>query len=478
MSSFTNGFGVLPTIGTPGDIIARADSEIARANTFILKLGELTTGLTPPVITPVFPDGGSAPALTVPALPTFSGATWVSPAAPSAFTETLTVTDLIPAAFSETAPVLAYGTAPAAFSETAPDSPAITTTFTDPTLNLTLPAAPDLLSISVTPFGGLNLPTFSADEPVLSVVAPSVREYVPGTQYTSALLTQLQTTLLERLTNGGTGLSAEAENALWDRARERDYRSQAAQILELERMETLGYTFPSGVFLDARLRIMTESAATMAGTSREIMVKQAELEQSNVQSALQAAQQLEGTLINYSNSVEQRLFDATKYATEAGVAIYNAQVQAYQSLVDVYRTKVQIYEAQVRAEIANVDAYRAQIEAERAKADVNTALVNQYRVKADVALSAIEIYKAEISAIQTKAEIEKLKVEVFGEQIKAYGAKVNAYTAGVEGYRASLEAESTGDRRRQAGRHPHRRVQGTDRRQEHRAGRLQGGHRR
>ena len=189
MSSFSSGFGVLPPIGSPGDILARADGEIARANTFILKLGELATGLTPPVITPVFPDGGSAPALAVPALPAFSGATWVSPAAPSAFTGTLTIADLIPAAFSEVAPVLSYGTGPAVFSEAAPGSPAINTTFTDPTLSLTLPAAPDLLSINVTPFGGLTLPTFSAADPVLSVVAPSVREYVPGAQYTSALLT-------------------------------------------------------------------------------------------------------------------------------------------------------------------------------------------------------------------------------------------------------------------------------------------------
>jgi hypothetical protein len=190
--------------------------------------------------------------------------------------------------------------------------------------------------------------------------------------------------------------------------------------------------------LDGRIKIQTEADANNRGTSREIMIKQAELEQSNVNHALDASIQLEGQLINYTNQVEQRVFDSCKYATEAGISIYNARVQAYAAFVDAFKARIAVYEATIRGELAKVEAYKAQMEAETAKANINRALVEQYKVQIEAALSNVEIFKARVGAIQAKADIEKAKIEIFGEQVKAYSARVNAYTAGVEGFRATI----------------------------------------
>ena len=430
-------------VPTPGDMVARADSQMRMAQGYILSLGTLTAGLTPPVITPEFPTVGDAPVITTPALPEFNYPVWVSPAIPAAFTDVLETGDLDVAPFDDAPPVIDYGTAPDAFTATIPDAPGINLTFDDPTLAVSLPSAPNLLAISVSPFGGMTLPTFDAAEPTLDVIAPSVVGYTPGEPYTSALLTATQASLEQRITEGGTGLAPAVENALWDRAREREARTQRDSIAKLEQMERLGFMLPPGIYFDARTKIIQEGEYNDRGTSREVMIKAAELELDNVKHALTTAVQLESRLIDYANSVEQRLFESTKYATEAGITIYNAKVQAYTAFVEAYRAKASVYEARIRAEVAKVDAYRAQIAAEEAKASINRALVDQYKVQADIALSSIEIYKAELSGIQTKAEIEKTKIEVFGEQVKAYAARVNAYTAGVEGFRARLQAEST-----------------------------------
>lgn len=430
-------------LGNPTGISAYADQQTDAANVYLLRLGDATAGLMPPTITPSFPTGGSAPAISVPKLPAFTYPVWTSPDIPSAFTEVLSVGDLDVAPFDVIAPSIIYGAAPAAFSGILATEPTVNLNFTDPTLAVSLPAAPALLSITIAPFDGLNLPTFDENSPVLTAVEPSIREYTPGANYTSALLTALQTSLQKRITDGGTGINQNVENAIWDRSREREARSARDAILGLEQMETLGYAFPPGLYLDARIKIQTETDYANRGHTREVMVKAAELEQENVKHALTTATTLESRLIDYANSVEQRLFESTRYATEAGVQIYNAKVQAYGALVDVYRAKVGVYEARIRAEVSKVDAYRAQVSAEEAKARVNVALVEQYKVQADVALSAIEIYKAQIAGIQTKAEIERTKVMVFGEQVKGYVAQVNAYTAGVEGFRASLQAEQT-----------------------------------
>lgn len=432
-----------PTMPGPGNILAFAYDRSAAVDTYVAGLQNAVLSLVAPTITPEFPAGGAAPAIVTSTPPTFEPPVWVSPAIPSNFTEALDVSDLSIEPFDAEAPNLVFGSAPAPFVGSMPDAPAVNLQFDDPTLNVNMPAPPNLLTISINKFGGMNLPTFDEQAPTLDIVAPTIRDYTPGDDYTSGLLTALQTTLQDRIINGGTGLGQAAETAIWERGKEREARSQAEAIARLEQMEELGYPLPPGIYLDARTKIITETDYAERGHSREVMIESARLELDNVKHALTTATQLEGQLMDYSNSVEQRLFESTRYATEAGISIYNARVQAFTSMVEVYRTKAQVYEIRVRAETAKVEAYRAEVAAEEAKASVNRALVDQYRAEIEAALSSIEIYKAQIAGIQAKADIERTKVMVFGEQVRGYVAQINAYTAGVEGYRASLQAEQT-----------------------------------
>lgn len=431
-----------PSHVAPGEVSAYAERMTVSAENYIENLALITSTLTPPTITPVFPTPDAAPAPATASQPSMQTVVWTAPALPVAFSGSLQIADLMPAPFDDEPPLLAFPVAPSAFSSPAPDAPGVNLQFDYPDLEVNLPAPPALFSLQTYAFAGVTLPDAPSSEvPLLTVAAPTVTLYTPGDSYTSALLTSVQTSLADRINNGGTGLSAAVETAIWDRGREREYRQQRDSLLELERMESLGFAFPPGVYLDARLKIITETNYTIAGVSREIMIKQAELELQNVLEALKTATQLEGQLLTYTNMVEQRLFESAKFATEAGIEIYNAQVRAYAAYLDAYKMKVTIYEAQVRGQMALVEVYRAEIAAEEAKAQINTALVNQYRIQADVALSAVEIYKAQIGVIQTRAEVEKIKVQTFGEQVRAYTAQIGAYTAGVEGYRASIQAE-------------------------------------
>lgn len=433
----------IPSLNIGAGMTRYADEQISVAEQYIEDLRMTAQSIVPQPITAEFPDTPSAPALETATPPTFTPITWTAPGLPTAFTGNLNVDALLPAPFDQTGPILSFGAAPAAFSDVAPDAPGINLQFEYPDLVVNLPAAPDLLSVSTYTFGGVNIPTLVEDVPVLSLVAPTIREYTPGAEYTSALLTTLQNTLQDRIENGGTGLPADVENAIWDRGRDREYRQMRDALADLERMETLGFAFPPGVYVDSRIKIQTEMGYNSANISREIMIEQAKLELQNILKALDTATALEGRLIDYNNQIEQRAFEAARYATQAGVEIYNAQVRGYAAYVDAYKTKIAVYEAQIRGELAKVEAYRAEVAAEQAKAQINTALVAQYKTQIDAALSSIEIFKAEVGAIQAKADIEKLKVQIFGEQVRAYGARVNAYTANVEGFRASISAEAS-----------------------------------
>lgn len=432
-------------LGDPGTIIQLGTTETTGANAAASALTAMAGTLVAPTIQPNFPTVTAAPAASVPATPNYQQVVWSFPALPSALSSSLVTSDLTVPAMTAVAPTLNLPATPDAFSGTAPAQPAVDLNFTLPTLSVSLPAAPNLLSISVSPFAGVTIPTFTETAPTsVDLVAPTVREYQPGAAYTSSLLTAVKASLEDRITNGGSGLAPAVEQAIWDRGREREYRAQADALLDLEKQaEVLGFMFPPGVYLDARLRLATETNAAMVGHSREVMIQAAQLELDNVKHALTTATELEGRLLDYTNAVEQRLFEAAKYATEGYIAIYNAKVQAYGVSVQAYAAKINAYDALIRGLQMQVEVYKIQIEAEQIKAQVNTALVEQYKAQSEVALSAIEIYKAEIGAIQAQADIQKIKVEVFGAEVQAYASQINAYTAGIEAYRAQLQAEGT-----------------------------------
>jgi hypothetical protein len=426
--------------GGPGSVDATRYLDEALA--FAQQLADGAANINPPEIAITAPNLPDQPSLLSVTPPSLEDVTFSLPDLPPTFSGSVDVDGLLPEPFDQSPPDLVLGAIPTAQFGTAPEAPGVTFDFEDPQLNLELPSRPELLNINVRRFDGVTIPDLPVDDtPTFDLVAPSIREYVPGAEYTSSLLTALRDELQSRIVDGGTGLNPDVENAIWDRGREREARAMQDSILQLERMEEMGFDLPPGVYLDARLRINTENAATNMGLSREIMIKQAELELEAVQQALTIAQRLEADAIQYANQIEQRAFDSARYATEAGVTIYNARVQAFGEFVNVYRAKLQAYEQQIRGELAKVEVYKAEVEAEQAKSQINRTRVEEFRVLTDAALSAVRVYEAEIGAIQTKAEIERLKVAIFGEEVRAYASQVNAYTAQVEGYRAGVQAE-------------------------------------
>ena len=236
--------------------------------------------LVPPVINPEFVNVDEAPNLEpIPTTPDLSAFTYTVPAMPEPFTGSLDLGAYLPEAFDQNPPELQLSPTPTPDYGIAPAAPGVSLVYEDPELELSLPAPPSLLSLNITPFAGVNIPSIDFTIPELTVAEPSIREYIPAPQYASSLLRAVSETLQDRIENGGTGLRPEVEQAIWDRGREREARTMRDQLDDLDRYETLGYALPPGVWMDARLKVATENAYANMGVSREIMIKMAELEQ-------------------------------------------------------------------------------------------------------------------------------------------------------------------------------------------------------
>ena len=435
---------VVPEYGDPTVMFTLSQTLVQLAEGYIAALEAEANQLVPPVINPDFPTVSSAPQPNTVTPPNLIDVTWAVPAEPPPFTGGIDITSILPGPFTGVQPPLDIGAPPIDTVPSVPPSPPIDLNFVYPTVAVTLPTAPALLSLDTVPFNPVSIPPFDIEVPQLAISAPNTFFYKEGTFYNSRLLCKVTRSLEDAVENGAwTGLPPAIETNLWDRAREREYRQMADALDELERMEDMGFAFPPGVYLDARIKMQTEMQNTTAGLSRDIATKQAELILTNINKARDVAVTLESKLIDYVNQIAQRTFEAAKYVTEAAIAIYNAEVEAFKASLDGYRTQAVVYQAQIEGLKTQVQVLQIEIEFEKTKADINTALVAQYTAEVQAALAVLQIYKTQVEIIQTQASVEKIKVDVFNAQIQAFLGQVNAYAADVEAYKATIQAQAT-----------------------------------
>lgn len=427
--------------GDPNKMFDTSQALVALTQSYVASLATAENNLIAPTINPIFPVVAAAPSPATAQQPALIDVVWNVPASPAPFTGAISTTSL-PGPFTGVAPSLSFPSPPVPFTQAAPQSPALDFNFTYPTPSVTLPVAPSLLTLDPVNFDPLVIPAFNVSVPLLQISIPNIIPYNEGALFTSQLLTDVTASIDAAITLGDfTGLPPNIETNLFNRAREREYIQQADAIAELDRMETMGFAFPPGVFVDGRIKIQTETAYTIAGLSREIMTKQAELILENITKAREEAVALESKLIDYANNVAQRTFEATKYATEAAIALYNGAVHTYEVSLEQYKTQALVYDTVIRGIEANVAVLKAHIEFEQVKANINTALVEQYKAMIQASELVLDVAKVQLEIVQTQANVQKTVVEAFGEEIRAFVGQVNAYQAQIDAYKALVSTQ-------------------------------------
>lgn len=337
----------------------------------------------------------------------------------------------------DSAPVLSIGTAPSVPTVadiTVPDAPSVT-----------LPDTPTYLSLSTPTFAGVDLNDAFLENleeiPTLNLVAPTPYSYAPGAEYESALLTALKAALLTRIA-GGTGLSSAVETAIWDRARDRDAAAAQANVDDILRSsEALGFSLPSGVTAAQVRKAEDDFYRASQSASREIAIKQAELELANIQQTISQSMQLEGVMIDNAYKMELLAFENAKTYAANAIEVYNAQVGQFQALVQAYGAYATAYRSIIDGQLAKVEVFKAQVQAELSKAEVNRTLVQQYEAEVRARLAAVEVFRAQVEGAKALVEVEQAKVSAAGEAIRAYVAGINGETAKVEAYKVSVQAQ-------------------------------------
>jgi len=306
----------------------------------------------------------------------------------------------------------------------------------------TLPSVPSLLDLDLPTLATISLPIFSLDFPTSNdIVIPGVTFSFVEDRYSSTLADTVKTELTRRLA-GGTGLNPIVEQAIWDRGRDRESKAVtlAERALLVDRASQ-GFSRPPGAVLAALEGVVQDYQGKVIELSREIMLKQAELEQSNLLNAIQQTITLEDIFIKENLAINQRSFEVAKYMQDIAIEIFKTRVSLYNTEVEAYKAYSVAYQAKVQAELSKVEIFKGEIEAQKLRGDINEQNIRIYLAQIEGIKSSVEVYKASITAISEKLRAEGLKLEVYKSDIEAYSTAVRAKASEYSIYSEQIKGE-------------------------------------
>lgn len=317
------------------------------------------------------------------------------------------------------------------------------------------------------------LPTFDSVAPVFSAVAPtdlrgemerSYRGVSPEmvsmldgqvdamlVKYCPRYHSSMETLELKlaKFMEGGTGLQPDVEAAILERAKDRDLGEyRRVRDVAWNDAADRGFTLPNGALSSAINRARQAASDNIARANVEIVVKQAELEQQNIQFAISTSlslrQSILSAMLSYHGNLIQingQALDFAKTAVGLLVETFNTEVKAFSARLDAWKADAAVYETKLKGALALIDLYKAEIDALQALTQVDMAKVNVYRARLDSLQSLASVYRSRIDAVVAKASMEKLKLELFQTQVQAFSAQVQAKNSEWQGYTASLGGE-------------------------------------
>ena len=333
---------------------------------------------------------------------------------------------------------------------------------------------PELTQITVPVVPKVVLPEFMATAPDLNIQAPSDYAERFASDYAGmsvsmrgALNAEVDAQLakmnpeyhaqmakledkLSRFMEGGTALPVAVEQALFNRARDKtngEYLKTRDTIFKEGAKR--GFTIPAGAQFSALAQARQAAGDNNARAAMDIAVKQAELEQQNIQFAVTQSANLRGVILNslasWFGSLIQLNGQSLEYARDtlqAAIALYDTLVKVAGARVEIYKAEASIYEVRLKAVLAVYDVYQAEIKGLEAQVNIDTARVSAFSAQANAYGALANAYKATIDGVVAKAQLEKLKVDIFGAEVQAYSAQVNAKQAEWQGFTAQVQGEA------------------------------------
>lgn len=465
---------ILSARGYADSTVQQAKAAIDKATERVLEVGYLLPAIQP-VDLPALPPTDAN--LVAPTLDTVTLDLPVEPVDNTQFQPISPVEAGTAPVFAVVKPTLSTLTQPSALPDFTATMPTINSALAFPTvpaeLNNPTGAAPSISDAAFIEKPLVVLPVFDGQRPADDIAAPTdldvrfdgayrnaapqavammdgyvsswLERYSPGYASKMAAMEDRLAALLA----GGSGMSTAVENAIVERNKDR-LLAEGRRVADAAAADWAdrGFTLPGGALLASQRAARQAASDNLARAGVEIVVKQFELEQQNLQFAITTSADLRkallGLAMNYHGNLVQingQALDYAKNVVGAIVEVYNAAVRMYSLRLDGYRADAAIYETRLNGAMAGIELYKAEIQAEEARVNVDRARVDVYRARLDGLQALAAVFRSQIDAVLGQAQLERLKLDVFRTEVDARQAEVQAKNAEWQGYTAALQAD-------------------------------------
>lgn len=278
---------------------------------------------------------------------------------------------------------------------------------------------------------------------------------------------------------GGTGLPANIEQALFDRAIGREDISSEQAIKQAQgEWAARGFSLPGSTLLAREGEIRRANRTERGRINRELTIQLHQQEIDNLRFTVEQGVRLEGQrfeqyikVFDSARAIVSGSYEVARQLLSTHLEILNSQIQIYQTDVQVFRERVQIelarlevfrtqleaervrgeinqqriaiYEAQIRALLANVDIYRAEIEGANGLIQAQIGEMELYKTRIDAYRTEYDAQKIKVDLHNSSISAEQLKTNIFESQVRAYGERVSAFgeTVRAAGTRATAQTD-------------------------------------
>jgi hypothetical protein len=342
------------------------------------------------------------------------------------------------------APEIVIPNAPVLDIPPPPTQPFIETVVTPDSPVVLLPDVPVLEAIIIPQEPLIVLPLFTEQFPEEELPFTATPFNFNEPDFADELLDEITEQTLSDLEDGGFGIDPRDEDQLVGRVRDREARAgrtREAQVLR--NFGSRGHSLPAGALDDALRQSQFDTQATISAAEREIYIVRADLFRKTREFQLANGLSIVQFLGNLFVSRQERSLKAAVFVSEFSVTVFDALVRRFNIQVTAFQVAAQAHNILVQAELAKIEIFKEQINAQRLVGDINEQLVDIFTAQVNAARAIVDIFEAEVRAAATRAEIERIKIQAFGEQVNAFNSQVNAERSRIEVFVAQLRGEQT-----------------------------------
>lgn len=313
------------------------------------------------------------------------------------------------------------------------------------TPTLDLPEMDKLKEIEIPVFEFPELPDFDGEPPSISeITVPDVFIEWDEPEYKSEILDELTDYIKKGIMEGGTGLPAPIEEALFNRARSRESKETLRAVQEVVNdWSTRNFSMPPGMLVKQVASIREQGQLRVSELNRDILIEASKMEIEQLRFLVQQGMSLEQLTSNIFQNVTNRLFEIARYNAESKINVFNAQIAFFNAQNEAFSVLSSVYKTKLDGALAKLSAYKTAVDAQVAIGQVNEQYVQVYRAKMDAVLSNVEVYKALVQGASVRADVIKNQFDAYRADVQAYSEQINAEKVKVEAYEAQIRGEST-----------------------------------